>query len=148
MERASSTVGGGGSSVAEVWGFWGRTMQTMGSACRSWVWAVLVLVLVVCGWQPAEGINSTSQDNFKQRAADKVERLPGQPPVTFNQWAGYVQVEDDIGRFLFYYFSEAPKNATTKPLVLWLNGGTSLFVRFPNSAAVERQDSRACTGGS
>lgn len=58
-----------------------------------------------------------------QRAADKVERLPGQPPVTFNQWAGYVNVEDDVGRFLFYYLAESPKNATSKPLVLWLNGG-------------------------
>jgi serine carboxypeptidase-like clade II len=52
---------------------------------------------------------------------DLVTRLPGQPPVTFRQFAGYVDVK--AGRSLFYYFTEAQEDATAKPLTLWLNGG-------------------------
>jgi hypothetical protein len=97
---------------------------------RSWAVVVVLVVVLFYGGCAAGG---TTQENFRQRAADKVERLPGQPPVTFNQWAGYVNVEDKIGRFLFYYFGESPKNASTKPLVLWLNGGTSHSPKFAST---------------
>ncbi|KAM3377154.1 hypothetical protein P3S68_009567 [Capsicum galapagoense] len=52
--------------------------------------------------------------------------LPGQPKsnVKFNQYAGYVNVDEKNGRSLFYYFAESSSgNASTKPLILWLNGG-------------------------
>uniref|UniRef100_M1CFX6 Serine carboxypeptidase 1 n=1 Tax=Solanum tuberosum TaxID=4113 RepID=M1CFX6_SOLTU len=52
--------------------------------------------------------------------------LPGQPKtnVKFKQYAGYVNVDEKNGRSLFYYFAEsASGNASSKPLVLWLNGG-------------------------
>lgn len=52
--------------------------------------------------------------------------LPGQPTsnVKFKQYAGYVNVDEKNGRSLFYYFAEsASGNASSKPLVLWLNGG-------------------------
>ncbi|GLT47018.1 hypothetical protein SLA2020_207400 [Shorea laevis] len=56
--------------------------------------------------------------------ADKIEALPGQPKgVDFDQYAGYVTVDAKAGRALFYYFVESPHNSSTKPLVLWLNGG-------------------------
>ncbi|XP_027329892.1 serine carboxypeptidase II-3-like [Abrus precatorius] len=56
--------------------------------------------------------------------ADKVKALPGQPKgVDFDQYAGYVTVDAKAGRALFYYFVESPQNSSTKPLVLWLNGG-------------------------
>ncbi|KAJ1396950.1 Serine carboxypeptidase, serine active site [Sesbania bispinosa] len=56
--------------------------------------------------------------------ADKVKALPGQPQgVDFDQYAGYVTVDAKAGRTLFYYFVESPHNSSTKPLVLWLNGG-------------------------
>ncbi|GLT92232.1 hypothetical protein SLE2022_100800 [Rubroshorea leprosula] len=56
--------------------------------------------------------------------ADKIEALPGQPHgVDFDQYAGYVTVDAKAGRALFYYFVESPHNSSTKPLVLWLNGG-------------------------
>ncbi|KAI4300908.1 hypothetical protein L6164_034235 [Bauhinia variegata] len=55
--------------------------------------------------------------------ADKVKTLPGQPPVTFQQFAGYVTVDERKQRSLFYYFVEAETNAASKPIVLWLNGG-------------------------
>ncbi|KAI9200015.1 hypothetical protein LWI28_001514 [Acer negundo] len=56
--------------------------------------------------------------------ADKIDALPGQPKgVDFNQFAGYVNVDPKTGKSLFYYFVESPQNFSTKPLVLWLNGG-------------------------
>ncbi|XP_062020303.1 serine carboxypeptidase 1-like isoform X1 [Rosa rugosa] len=56
--------------------------------------------------------------------ADEIDALPGQPGgVGFNQYAGYISVDRKAGRELFYYFVESPHNSSTKPLVLWLNGG-------------------------
>ncbi|WZY75837.1 hypothetical protein YC2023_022221 [Brassica napus] len=53
---------------------------------------------------------------------DLVARLPGQPKVLFRQYAGYVDVDFETGRSLFYYFVEADTHPETKPLTLWLNG--------------------------
>ncbi|KAD6795281.1 hypothetical protein E3N88_06177 [Mikania micrantha] len=58
------------------------------------------------------------------KAADKISRLLGQPSgYEFNQYSGYITVDPDHGRVLFYYFVESRNNSDTKPLVLWLNGG-------------------------
>ncbi|VAH31917.1 unnamed protein product [Triticum turgidum subsp. durum] len=54
---------------------------------------------------------------------DKITALPGQPPVSFAQYSGYVEVDAMRKRSLFYYFAEAELDPATKPLVLWLNGG-------------------------
>ena len=54
----------------------------------------------------------------------KIDALSGQPQgVDFDQCAGYITVDLNAGRELFYYFVESPQNSTTNPLVLWLNGG-------------------------
>ncbi|KAL3755118.1 hypothetical protein ACJRO7_002224 [Eucalyptus globulus] len=55
--------------------------------------------------------------------ADKIASLPGQPKVSFGQYAGYVTVDEKQQRALFYYFAEAEADPASKPLVLWLNGG-------------------------
>lgn len=64
-------------------------------------------------------------DNYGLKEKDKIARLPGQPRgVDFDQYAGYVTVDDRKGRALFYYFAEAAgPGAASKPLLLWLNGG-------------------------
>ncbi|CAH9100417.1 unnamed protein product [Cuscuta europaea] len=49
--------------------------------------------------------------------------LPGQPPSSFKQYGGYVNVDKRNGRSLFYYFVESVDSPDTKPLILWLNGG-------------------------
>ncbi|KAK4374661.1 hypothetical protein RND71_005338 [Anisodus tanguticus] len=54
---------------------------------------------------------------------DKITLLPGQPQVGFQQFSGYVSVDDKQQRALFYYFVEAEIDPASKPLVLWLNGG-------------------------
>ena len=81
---------------------------------QSWIFiatTVVTLLLHICS-----PVNSFPE-------ADKVESLPGQPHVTFQQFAGYVTVDDNQERALFYYFVEAETNPASKPLVLWLNGG-------------------------
>lgn len=57
-----------------------------------------------------------------QKEADAILSLPGQPEVNFTQYSGYVTVDPDAGRALFYYFAES-EDSSAKPLVLWLNGG-------------------------
>ncbi|CAJ2638058.1 unnamed protein product [Trifolium pratense] len=55
--------------------------------------------------------------------ADKVIRLPDQPKVDFQQFAGYITVDEVNQRNLFYYFVESEFDAVSKPVVLWLSGG-------------------------
>ncbi|XP_047958435.1 serine carboxypeptidase-like 34 isoform X2 [Salvia hispanica] len=64
-----------------------------------------------------------SHGRTPEQEADRVSGLPGQPPVSFEHYAGYVTVNESHGRALFYWFFEATKNPQKKPLVLWLNGG-------------------------
>ncbi|KAI3947290.1 hypothetical protein MKW98_030876 [Papaver atlanticum] len=54
---------------------------------------------------------------------DRIIQLPGQPPVNFQQYSGYVTLDEKKQRALFYYFVEAEFDPASKPLVLWLNGG-------------------------
>lgn len=62
-----------------------------------------------------------------EQEADRVHGLPGQPPVKFKQYSGYITVNETHGRALFYWFFEATHKPEEKPLLLWLNGGTRLF---------------------
>lgn len=78
---------------------------------------LLALILLV---QPSYQL---SHEVHARQNADRVVRLPGQPPVNFKQYAGYVTVNESNGRALFYWFFEATHNPKEKPLLLWLNGG-------------------------
>ncbi|KAI7734930.1 hypothetical protein M8C21_010366 [Ambrosia artemisiifolia] len=74
------------------------------------------------------GFNEMKTDNNEKKMEDDYihEGLPGQPlskGSKFNQYAGYVNVDSFNGRSLFYYFVEALHEPSSKPLVLWLNGG-------------------------
>lgn len=63
-----------------------------------------------------------SQQGLKEK--DRIEYLPGQPEgVDFDEYAGYVTVDQRAGRALFYYFVQAVGDPSSKPLLLWLNGG-------------------------
>ncbi|KAL7585867.1 hypothetical protein Lser_V15G45801 [Lactuca serriola] len=75
------------------------------------------------------------QDGLKD--FDKISSLPGQPTGTdFDQYSGYVTVDPNHGRALFYYLAESPFNSSTNPLVLWLNGGPGCS-SFGNGAMME-----------
>ncbi|XP_048234034.1 serine carboxypeptidase-like 35 isoform X3 [Ricinus communis] len=69
------------------------------------------------------GVEEEETGEEKKREADRVSNLPGQPPVTFRHYAGYVRLRPNDQKALFYWFFEAQDNVSQKPLVLWLNGG-------------------------
>jgi len=54
---------------------------------------------------------------------DLITYLPGAPNVTFNQYSGYIVVNESHGRNMFYWFVESQNKPATDPVVLWLNGG-------------------------
>ncbi|XP_073062513.1 serine carboxypeptidase 24-like [Primulina eburnea] len=66
---------------------------------------------------------STAALITEEQELDRIKTLPGQPPVEFAQFSGYVTVNEKEGRALFYWLTEATDHADEKPLVLWLNGG-------------------------
>ncbi|KAI3761453.1 hypothetical protein L1987_51869 [Smallanthus sonchifolius] len=77
--------------------------------------AVMLLLLVLCAFMVANEASLAE--------SDKILKLPGQPPVGFQQFSGYVTLDAKKKRALFYYFVEAEVDPASKPLVLWLNGG-------------------------
>lgn len=83
----------------------------MATAAASWYGSALILALVLL----VKGSNGAAKE------ADRVESLPGQPPVGFAQYAGYVSINER--KALFYWFFEAVRDPSERPLVLWLNGG-------------------------
>ncbi|CAL9004241.1 unnamed protein product [Prunus brigantina] len=69
----------------------------------------------------ANGAKIHPQEGLKEK--DRIDSLPGQPHVNFSQYGGYVTVDKEAGRALFYYFVEAEKTKDSSRLLLWLNGG-------------------------
>ena len=61
----------------------------------------------------------------REREADKVVYLPGQPleQFGFQHFAGYIKLRPNDEKALFYWFFEAQNDVSHRPLVLWLNGG-------------------------
>ncbi|DBA89196.1 TPA: hypothetical protein ACH3X1_016344 [Trebouxia sp. C0004] len=55
--------------------------------------------------------------------ADRIVDLPGLGKPTFGLFSGYVTVNEEAERALFYAFAESQSNPRADPLVLWLNGG-------------------------
>ncbi|CAI9775262.1 unnamed protein product [Fraxinus pennsylvanica] len=85
--------------------------------CKTTALAIaLALLLQVCFFTKVQSYTCLS-------SAEKITQLPGQPLVSFQQFAGYVSVDQKKQRALFYYFVEAEVDPASKPLVLWLNGG-------------------------
>jgi len=65
---------------------------------------------------------------------DKITSLPDLPkPPNFNQYAGYLTVNEKSGRALYYWFTESQSQPSIDPVVLWLTGGpgcSSLLALF------------------
>nr|GME02036.1 serine carboxypeptidase-like 33 [Ipomoea batatas] len=75
-----------------------------------------LLVWVLCA--------ESSSSSPKAQESDKIGYLPGQPSAPLlTHFSGYITVNQSHGRALFYWFFEAQSQPSTKPLVLWLNGG-------------------------
>ncbi|XP_042501941.1 serine carboxypeptidase-like 35 [Macadamia integrifolia] len=90
-------------------------------ACGIWIFRYLVCgLLVLTAVGVVEGKNAGKD---LRQEADRVTDLPGQSPVKFRHFAGYVNVRPKDHKALFYWFFEAEEGVAEKPLVLWLNGG-------------------------
>eukprot|EP01137_Pigoraptor_chileana_P022106 Opistho-2@86641 len=98
----------------------------MKMAVKSLMLAVAVLVLA--------GIASASPLGTGADA-DRVGGLPGLSTAAqkISHYAGYLSTDSTGDKQLFYWFVESANNATSDPLVLWLNGGpgcSSLYGLF------------------
>lgn len=105
-----------------------RVMKKMGLARGSRIMCSLLLLplllLLQLLWAVVEGAE------FSER----VENLPGQPGVRFQQYAGYVTVHSGNGRALFYWFVQADhKHASELPISFWFNGGAPAPPAPPSS---------------
>ncbi|XP_048327066.1 serine carboxypeptidase-like 25 [Ziziphus jujuba] len=83
-----------------------------------------ILVAMVFAW--LLGLLSNASHGVilnEEEEADRITALPGQPNVSFQQFSGYVTVNQAVGRALFYWLTEAVHDPLSKPLVVWLNGG-------------------------
>ena len=95
----------------------------MGSLAST-VWPLLMMATgMVCAKAMAAQAGESSMGWQAAQEADRVVALPGQPPVSFAMYAGYVTVNEQHGRAHFYYFVEAADEPDKKPLVIWHNGG-------------------------
>eukprot|EP01018_Ginkgo_biloba_P005827 Gb_35188 [translate_table: standard] len=90
----------------------------------------LILLCVVVSWHGGSCSTPTgdkfkpSEDWRNEQVRDRITQLPGQPRnVNFAHYSGYITVDKEAGRALFYWLIEATEDPSSKPLVLWLNGG-------------------------
>ncbi|XP_026402197.1 serine carboxypeptidase II-2-like isoform X2 [Papaver somniferum] len=92
---------------------------------QRWVLFLHLLFLIVNLESCFSTTNGSSRLNpIDQQELDRVNHLPGQDfNVDFQHYSGYVTVNEDAGRNLFYWFIEATKDPSSKPLILWINGG-------------------------
>ncbi|XP_020230241.1 serine carboxypeptidase-like 33 [Cajanus cajan] len=73
--------------------------------------------LLITLFSKASAINVTYE-------SDRINLLPGQPSnPLISHFSGYITVNENHGRALFYWFFEAQSEPSKKPLLLWLNGG-------------------------
>lgn len=85
-----------------------------------------LLALLFFAASPGD-VTLTAASALEGQLQNRVIALPGQSfNVSFAHYAGYVTVNKDAGRALFYWFFEATEDPASKPLVLWLNGGLPL----------------------
>ncbi|MCD7464489.1 hypothetical protein HAX54_052850 [Datura stramonium] len=68
----------------------------------------------------------SDQEGLKEN--DKIDKLPGQPSIKFDQYGGYVTVDKSAGRAFYYYFVEAQRSKDSLPLLLWLPMEVRMFL--------------------
>ena len=107
-----------------------RRRRSVRSSCDAITTTLLVVqCLIFLSFWGASEVGAAAQENWQAaQEADRVMWLPGQPAVNFSQFSGTVVVNATAGRAYFYFFVESSPDelhASTKPLILWLNGGQS-----------------------
>ncbi|KAM7477114.1 hypothetical protein LguiB_024357 [Lonicera macranthoides] len=91
---------------------------------KNWVFMLFFLISTTKFHRGSCDTSSSSSDPIVQQQLDRVSELPGQNfNVNFAHYSGYVTTNEEYGRALFYWFTEVADDPSSKPLVLWLNGG-------------------------
>lgn len=85
----------------------------------------LLLALIASGCLiPTEGALRSRIQRSPLHRQHRVTSLPGfQGQFKSDHYAGYLTVDEERGRKLFYYLVESERQPDKDPLVLWLNGG-------------------------
>lgn len=94
----------------------------LGSFLMGHLLLFVVSICVLCVQVCVFCLSSSVADQIRER----IRVLPGQPNnVDFKQYSGYVNVNQQAGRSLFYWLVESPASRVpeSRPLILWLNGG-------------------------
>ncbi|KAF9620595.1 hypothetical protein IFM89_013621 [Coptis chinensis] len=84
----------------------------------------LFFLLVKLQTSSSTSCSFDSEPAYQQQEKDRVLELPGlSVNVSFEHYSGFVTVNEESGRNLFYWFLEAVEDPSSKPLVIWLEGG-------------------------
>ncbi|KFK38250.1 hypothetical protein AALP_AA3G088900 [Arabis alpina] len=86
----------------------------------------LLLLLLLISLLLTISSSCNASTYVEEQKRDRIIELPGQPSnIDFRQYSGYITVNQEHGRALFYWLVESPLTRVPKsrPLVLWLNGG-------------------------
>ncbi|XP_057420969.1 serine carboxypeptidase-like 26 [Lotus japonicus] len=85
---------------------------------------VILSVHFLCFFLLTTSFIKTYGINVGANESDRIVDLPGVPSSpSVSHFSGYITVNEDHGRALFYWFFEAQSEPSKKPLLLWLNGG-------------------------
>ncbi|KAG9132081.1 hypothetical protein Leryth_025552 [Lithospermum erythrorhizon] len=83
-----------------------------------------IIIILTSTFHSVNCSNEIPSNPFGEQELDRVVNLPGQSfNVDFAHYAGFVTVNEEAGRALFYWFFEAQDDPSSKPIVLWQNGG-------------------------
>lgn len=76
-----------------------------------------------CG--AALALAGAAQAYTPEALADQITALPGAESldVTFNQFSGYLNINEATGKNIHYWFVESEVDPENAPLVFWTNGG-------------------------
>lgn len=90
---------------------------------------VILSVHFLCFFLLTTSFIKTYGINVGANESDRIVDLPGVPSSpSVSHFSGYITVNEDHGRALFYWFFEAQSEPSKKPLLLWLNGGMWLSI--------------------
>ncbi|KAG0472097.1 hypothetical protein HPP92_016643 [Vanilla planifolia] len=86
--------------------------------------SIIITLLCLFSNQRIKAQRVAEEGQLQEQELNRVLRLPGQPnEPLISQYSGYLTVNEERGRALFYWFFEAQTKPSEKPLLLWLSGG-------------------------